>query len=71
MKYLAYMGGYSESGEAAGSGRSVEEQVGGVQALLHIFACTSQQVSEGRGQRGAQVAVCVDVTQIMAAPDCA
>ena len=30
MKYLAYMGGYTSTGEAAkrGSGRSVEEQVG-------------------------------------------
>lgn len=27
MKYLAYMGGYSDTGEASGSGRSVEEQV--------------------------------------------
>lgn len=29
MKYLAYMGGYSDSGEVSGSGRSVEEQVRG------------------------------------------
>lgn len=27
MKYLAYMGGYTDAGEASGSGRSVEEQV--------------------------------------------
>lgn len=29
MKYLAYMGGYTDAGEQAGSGRSVEEQVRG------------------------------------------
>jgi myosin-5 len=27
MKYLAYMGGYTEAGERTGSGGSVEEQV--------------------------------------------
>ncbi len=27
MKYLAYMGGYTDTGEQTGSGRSVEEQV--------------------------------------------
>ncbi len=29
MKYLAYMGGYTDAGEQSGSGRSVEEQVRG------------------------------------------
>ena len=27
MKYLAYMGGYTDAGEASGNSRSVEEQV--------------------------------------------
>ncbi len=35
MKYLAYMGGYSDTGEASGSGRSVEEQV------RHNYAMTA------------------------------
>ncbi|KXZ52496.1 MYO1A protein [Gonium pectorale] len=37
MKYLAYMGGYSEAGEQTGSGRSVEEQVLESNPLLEAF----------------------------------
>eukprot|EP00197_Chlamydomonas_leiostraca_P009765 CAMPEP_0202867474 /NCGR_PEP_ID=MMETSP1391-20130828/9454_1 /ASSEMBLY_ACC=CAM_ASM_000867 /TAXON_ID=1034604 /ORGANISM="Chlamydomonas leiostraca, Strain SAG 11-49" /LENGTH=1634 /DNA_ID=CAMNT_0049547521 /DNA_START=190 /DNA_END=5094 /DNA_ORIENTATION=- len=37
MKYLAYMGGYTDTGEASGSGRSVEEQVLESNPLLEAF----------------------------------
>ncbi|GLI63183.1 hypothetical protein VaNZ11_005953 [Volvox africanus] len=37
MKYLAYMGGYSDSGERSGSSRSVEEQVLESNPLLEAF----------------------------------
>ncbi|GFR45863.1 hypothetical protein Agub_g7314 [Astrephomene gubernaculifera] len=37
MKYLAYMGGYTEAGEQTGSGRSVEEQVLESNPLLEAF----------------------------------
>ncbi|KAG2451764.1 hypothetical protein HYH02_003543 [Chlamydomonas schloesseri] len=37
MKYLAYMGGYTDAGEQTGSGRSVEEQVLESNPLLEAF----------------------------------
>ena len=47
MKYLAYMGGYTDAGEQAGSGRSVEEQVG-LGERWHLFIANEAGTGDAR-----------------------